>query len=174
MTVLSYVDGEITFANSVGPIIVAHVCNELGVWVGANAKAIGKKWPRARSAYYQWYRNRIRNDFSAGAVQFVDQSQTQLNVRIRIANMVAQPDYRRAIRFRAFGKCLLAVSHKAKKIGASVHLPKFGTEQTSNWQELEAIVQRVVCNNQINVFVYSPEPDFSGQWFGSMIAERNA
>lgn len=154
MTALSYVDGEVTSAKSVGPMIVAHVCNEVGIWIGKNAKTIARQWPEVRFAYYRWYRNRIRNDFASGAVQFVDQSQQNLQLKIRVANLIAQPNHRRAIGYWAFEKCLLAVALKARKIGATVHLSKIGIDQTQNWLYLEDMISRILSDNGIRVFIY--------------------
>ena len=146
-------------------MIIAHVCNEVGVWVGEDAKAIASRWPQVRSAYYRWYRNRIRNDFTAGAVQFVEHFQRHRNHKTRIANMIAQPDHRRSVRFRSFEKCLLHVSRKAKKMEATVHMPKIGPDQTESWFELEAIILRMLCSSQINVFVYIPKSQQKKKWF---------
>ena len=135
-------------------MIIAHVCNEAGLWVGEHAKSIASQWPEVRLAYYRWYRNRIRNDFSPGAVQFVVQSIRRFHLKIRIANMIAQPDPQKKIRNRAFEKCLVQVGRKARRIGASVHLAKMKADQTQSWPQIEELLKRTLCTNQIQVLVY--------------------
>lgn len=158
MNNLHYVDANLTEANSVGPQIIAHVCNENGIWKGDIANSIARKWPQAKRTYLEGYRNRIRGEFGFGAVQFVNGQTTHVNRIIRIANMIAQPDPRRPVSYRALRKCLIAIGRKAIKIQASVHLPKFNSEQADSWPDIEVIVYNTLCTASVSVFIYDPKP----------------
>ena len=166
MNNLQHVDAELTEANSVSPHIIAHVCNENGIWSGDVANAIARKWPQARRAYLEAYRNRMRGEFGFGSVQFVNAQRPHTNQIIRIANMIAQPAPQRPVRYRALRKCLIAVGNKAIKIRATVHLPKLGADQTDSWPDIELIIYNTLCTASISVFVYQPQVSNDNELFG--------
>lgn len=153
---ITYTPKTITEFKPPGNLIIANVCNEVGIWSGTNSKLIADEWPTARSAYLNWYRNRINNDFSAGAVQFVRSTNNLTNRRVRIANMIAQSEYYRPIRYRSFEQCLLKVARKALRFGAPVHLAKPARHQTDSWRDLEDVINRILCSSGVSVFVFDP------------------
>ena len=120
----------------------------------ANSKRICRRWPQARSSYIRWYRNRIRNDFTLGAVQFVRVSNHLLNHRAFVANLIAQTDVLKPIRYKAFETGLLLICKKARRWGASVHLQSPTTIQSDCWRDMVVIIERILCAAGVRVFVY--------------------
>jgi len=171
---LQHVDAELTDASSAGPQIIAHVCNENGIWSGDVANAIARKWPQARRAYLVAYRNRMRGEFGFGSVQFVNAKIPHTDRIIRIANMIAQPAPQRLVRYRALRKCLIAIGNKAIKIRATVHLPKLRPDQTDSWPDIELIIYNTLCTASISVFVYQPQPPTDDKLFGEAIKKHIA
>ena len=156
---IHYIEGVLTQIQPIGRHIVVSICNEVGIWSGANAKDIAKRWPQARTAYLNWYRHRIRNDFALGAVQFLRAHQPVRNQKSVIANLVAQSEVSRPIRYLPFEKGLIRIGQKALKIGATIHLPSPTMDQSDSWPDLEDIIIRVLSSSQIGVFVYCRSSD---------------
>jgi O-acetyl-ADP-ribose deacetylase (regulator of RNase III) len=154
MNYLYYIHADVTNTQSNGHQVIAHVCTGSGVWLDEKAKAIARKWPQTKDAYRQWYRRRISNDFTLGSVQFVNAQPAQADRMVRVANMLAQPDIRRPVQYRALRRCLTAVGRKAIQIGASVHMPKLSEEQTGSWRDIELIICNILCAASIPVYIY--------------------
>jgi hypothetical protein len=172
---LNYVSGSVANPKSLGPQVIAHVCNDLGIWCGRNAREIARGWPEAERAYNLWYRNRFRNDFGLGSVQYV-KVYTPENRIIRIANMVGERGTKhkggfRPIRYDILERCLTHVARKAKRFGASVHLPRIGVNGSDeNWPTLLAIVKEAIGKLGVPVFIYQAPADTRDQLFAGVIA----
>ena len=142
-----------------GHQIIAHICNDLGIWRGNNAREIAKGWPEAQRAYNLWYRERFRNDFGLGSVQFVN-VYSKVNRIVRVANMVGERGTRhkggfRPIRFDVLEKCLTCVARKAHRIGASVHMPQIGVNGSDkNWPMLLSLIKESIGKFRIPIYIY--------------------
>ena len=128
---LIYVTGSVSKPKSIGPQIIAHICNDLGIWCGRNAREITRGWPEAEGAYNRWFRGRFHNDFGLGSVQFVNVNRTHVNRIVRVANMVGERGTKhrggvRPIRYRTLANCLTYVAGKARRTGVTIHLPQIG------------------------------------------------
>ncbi|MER7985968.1 hypothetical protein ABTY53_10250, partial [Streptomyces noursei] len=66
-----YVKGDATAPQGKGVKMIVHVCNDLGGWGRGFVLALSRRWPEPERAYRRWHRERARNDFGLGAVQFV-------------------------------------------------------------------------------------------------------
>lgn len=170
MNYLYYVHTDVTHTQATGHRVIAHVCTGSGVWLGGKAKAIARKWPRTKDSYRQWYRERTRNDFSLGSVQFVNAQPADSDSMLRVANMVAQPDFDRPVQYRAPRRCLTAVGRKAIRIGALVHMPKLHEDQTGSWQDIELIIGNVLCAASIPVYIYDPPVPREPTWLKTVVA----
>ena len=168
MKFLHYLLGDPSAPKSAGPLIIAHICNDMGIWHGQVANRILRKWPQAYTAYERWYRERLSNDFGLGAVQFVNVNRTHVSRMIRVANMVAQRGTirvrgkARPIHYQTIAGCLSSLALRARRIGASVHMPRIGMDQAeSSWSTLECIIQCTLCDREVPVYVYDLDMTYS-------------
>lgn len=159
---LQYIDGWVTRPKAMGPQIIGHICNDLGVWYSETARRISQRWPEAEQAFRRWYLRRLDNDFCIGAVQFVNVNRTHVNRVVRVANMVAKRGTRRrrgGVKYQSLTWCLGQLAQKAKRIGATIHLSKKSLDQLEQgWQATESLIRCVLCDSGINVFIYRDGP----------------
>ena len=157
---MTFQTGDATAPVSRGAKLICHICNDCGRWGKGFVVAISKKWPQPEAAYRAWYRDRERNDFGLGAVQFV-----QVESEVWVANMVAQhdiqrkrvtsPDRRPPIRYEALNTALSKVAEEAKRRGASVHMPRIGCGLAGgSWEQIGPMIDRTLCSKGIEVHVY--------------------
>lgn len=151
---ITYVEGTLSQIYPVGHHFVLNICNEVGIWSGPNFRIVTKRWPYARTAYLNWHRHRLRNDFGLGGVQFVRTYSQLFNQRAFVVNLVAQSEVRRPIRCRPFEKALIRISRRALSWGATIHLQSPASTQSDNWPDLEDIITRILCSNGLSVTVY--------------------
>ena len=52
------------------PIILAHICNDVGGWGAGFVLAVSKRWGAPESEFYKWHES--GKDFELGNVQFVE------------------------------------------------------------------------------------------------------
>ena len=155
MAEISYLVGDATAPKTPGPIIIVHVCNDIGAWGKGFVMALSKRWSEPESQYKAWYRDRKTNDFGLGAVQFV-----QVEADMWVANMIGQRGIKRTkdgppIRYNSVEKCLAKVALKAVADEASVHMPRIGCGLAGGkWEEIEPIITRQLCLKDISVYVY--------------------
>ena len=167
--------GDATKPEGLGtvPIIIPHVCNDLGLWgsgfVLAVTKAFGNK---AEQSYLDWFDGhgvslegcKYSNEFGGfdlGEVQFVKIPDKTLVV----ANMVGQhnvrgldPTGRPPIRYGALAKAMKHVYVFATQSCAvlpQIHCPKFGSDLSGgDWKTVEQLILEFWVDNGINVTVY--------------------
>ncbi|MFC5750792.1 macro domain-containing protein [Actinomadura rugatobispora] len=159
MAAIRYLKGDATSPQAKGVKVIAHVCNDLGGWGKGFVLAISKRWPEPERAYRAWHRDRARNDFGLGAVQFV-----QVDPYIWVANMVAQRGTRPSkkngppIRYEAVGTCLTALAEKAKSLDATVHMPRIGCGLAGGkWSKIEPLITTRLTAHSIEVTVYDTD-----------------
>ncbi len=79
---MKYIVGDATRPKA-SPAVIAHVCNDVGVWGKGFVLAVSKRWPEPEASY----RHRFREgDVVLGRVHLVDVNRDG----IIVANMVAQ------------------------------------------------------------------------------------
>ena len=172
---LVFLNGSVADPKSIGPQIIAHICNDFGIWSGSNAQEIARAWPRARSAFELWYRGRAHNDFGLGAVQFVNVNKTHFNRVVRVANMVGQRGTRhksggRPIRFKVLAQCLSQVAKRAKRMHASVHLPQLGINGSDqNWPMILDIIKDSVGRFRVPIYIYQHLADTTDEMFARVM-----
>jgi O-acetyl-ADP-ribose deacetylase (regulator of RNase III) len=155
MTTPTYIKGDATVPQAKGVKIIAHVCNDRGRWGKGFVMALSARWPAPEEAYRAWYRDRAENDFGLGAVQFV-----QVEPLLWVANMVAQHGLTAGsegppIRYEAVEACLAKLAHKARELGASVHMPRIGCGLAGGrWELIEPILERTLGAAEVAVTVY--------------------
>jgi O-acetyl-ADP-ribose deacetylase (regulator of RNase III) len=160
MTNIHYTVGDATDPKAGGNKIICHVCNDVGGWGAGFVLALSKRWPQPEAAYRAWHQDRERNDFALGAVQLV-----KVEPEIWVANLVGQHDIRRngvtpldgqpPVRYEAIEAALVKVSEEAKKLRASVHMPRIGCGLAGGtWDKMEPIIERTMGQGGVDVFVY--------------------
>jgi O-acetyl-ADP-ribose deacetylase (regulator of RNase III) len=155
MVTIRYIRGDATQPQAQGNRIIAHVCNDLGGWGKGFVVALSKRWEGPAAAYRAWHRGRSANDFGLGAVQLV-----QVEPDVWVANMVAQhgmkPDSQGPpIRYEAVRSCLKKLAGEARKLGASVHMPRIGCGLAGGrWEEIEPIILDELVSQGVEVTVY--------------------
>lgn len=126
MEKIQYIKGDATSPQAKGVKIIAHICNDIGGWGKGFVLAISKRWKEPEVAYRAWHRNQSKNDFQLGNIEVV-----QVEKYIYVANMIGQRGTKTGskgvpIRYDAVEKCLAQLMVEAKKIDASVHMPRIG------------------------------------------------
>ncbi|MFE0099777.1 macro domain-containing protein [Streptomyces sp. NPDC059009] len=159
MSEITYVRGDATAPLGKGVKVIAHVCNDLGGWGKGFVLALSRRWPEPEAAYRRWHRERAKNDFGLGAVQFVE-----VGRHIRVANMVGQRGMKTGskgvpVRYEAIDTALAALADKAAELGASVHMPRIGCGLAGGkWSRVEPLISERLVGRGIAVTVY----DFGG------------
>lgn len=153
MNKINYIKGDATSPQAKGTKIICHICNDIGGWGKGFVLAISKRWSEPEADYRKWYKS--NNDFYLGNLRFI-----QVEEELYVANMIGQRDIKTIhkippIRYEAVRDCLIKVEHKARELNASIHMPRIGCGLAGGkWEKIEPIVENILVNNNINVFVY--------------------
>ena len=144
---ISYLKGDATAPRADGNKIIVHVCNDAGGWGAGFVLALSRRWPEPEQEYRRWHREGEAGGFRLGAARLV-----QVEPDLWVANMVAQHGM---IDYGALEACLRQVAEEARRLGASVHMPRIGTGLAGGrWEEVEPIILRTLCDQGIPVTVY--------------------
>lgn len=155
MSEITYVRGDATAPFGKGVKLIAHVCNDLGGWGKGFVVAVSRRWPEPEAAYRRWHRERAKNDFGLGAVQFV-----QVAPYTWVANMIGQHGMRTGskgvpVRYEAIDTALAALADKAAELDASVHMPRIGCGLAGGkWSRIEPLISERLVARGIAVTVY--------------------
>ncbi len=158
MEAIIYLKGDATAPQVEGNKLIVHICNDLGGWGKGFVLAVSRKWSEPEKAYREWYKNRLENDFGLGATQIV-----QVSEDLFVGNMIAQQGLKRSgniapIRYQAVSTCLNAIAIEAKKINASIHMPRIGCGLAGGkWEEIEPIIIESLSSKDIESYVYDFE-----------------
>ena len=165
MSNITYLTGDVTAPDTDGqlPLIIAHIVSDLqGSWHRGTARKIRRRWPETEKAFHDWYLERNRNDFGFGSVQFVTIRRRHVVRNVRVANMVAQRGTvidrlgkARPICYKTIGVCLAQVGRKARRIGATVHMPYIGMNLgDAEWPKIESLIRGNLADQETPVFIY--------------------
>ncbi len=151
MTSIQYLTGNAARPQGEGKKIIAHVCNNAGVWSGSFARVLGRAWPRARVAYKAWHKD-TGYRLVLGTLQLVERRDSD----VMIANMIAQRGIRFSpiqplpIDYAALERCLTALTGRAHYFEASVHMPRFGHRA-----RVEALLNQTLLADGVPVLIYT-------------------
>jgi len=157
MSQIHYKTGDATRPGTAGRNIIAHICNDVGGWGKGFVLALSRRWPEPERAYREWHSEK-RPAFELGAVQIVE-----LGENLFVANMIAQQGIRPTsagppIRYAALRSCLEALAKDAKRLDASVHMPRIGCGLAGGtWDQVEPIILETLVAAGIAVHVYDFE-----------------
>lgn len=152
---IQYLNGDATSPYSGGPVIIAHICNDLGGWGRGFVLAINRRWKKPELEYRAWYG---KSSFALGKIQVI-----RVEPMVWVANMIAQHGFRSAtnpspIRYDALRECLGAVRITAKARLADVHMPRIGCGLAGGkWEQIESIIEEVLSAAGVSVTVYDYE-----------------
>lgn len=149
---IKYVIGDATEPQGTGNKIIAHVCNDLGLWGSGFVLAVSSRWPNVKDEYVAWARGNSQ-EFGLGHVQFV-----QVENDIWVANMVAQRGVRNSnnpvpLDLNALYYCFWKVSAKIWDIRATVHMPRIGCGLAGGkWPDVEKVINRYGFADKTTVY----------------------
>jgi len=154
MSQITYLVGDATQPIGSGRKIIAHVCNDIGLFGAGFALAVANKWPGVKKDYQSLFEK--ENGASLGTVQYV-----VLDQRLIVANMIAQHKVRsrknpKPIDYAALAVTLQDLARMALLKRASVHMPKIGSGLAGgDWRIIEKLISDKLCRSELGVYVYS-------------------
>jgi len=155
MTPLRFIKGDATSPQAKGPKVIAHICNDAGGWGKGFVLAISRRWPEPERAYRRWHRERAGNGFGLGALQLVG-----VQPNLWVANMVGQHGVKHGsagppVRYEAIAACLTKLTAEAKRLEASVHMPRIGCGLAGGrWERIEPLIDATLVAADVPVTVY--------------------
>ena len=152
---ISYLQGDATTPVQGGPVVIVHVCNDMGKWGKGFVVAVSKRWSEPERTYRSAFANPPFPQL--GDVQFVSVTDS-----ITVANLIGQHGVRSPcaktpppIRYPAIREGLKKVVSFACKQGASVAMPRIGCGLAGgNWEAIEPIIEETLGTGGIPVSVY--------------------
>jgi O-acetyl-ADP-ribose deacetylase (regulator of RNase III) len=152
---IEYRIGDATAPVGKGRKIIAHVCNDIGAWGRGFVVAISKRWPEPERCYRAWHRGEDQRPFALGEVQLVKVLEDAW-----VANLVGQRDIRSVdgvppVRYEAIREGLRKIMLEARRLEASVHMPRIGCGLAGGrWEIIGKIVEEELAQAGISVTVY--------------------
>jgi len=135
------------------PVVIAHVCNDIGAWGAGFVVPLGRRWPRAEAQYLDWHRS--GENFELGRVAVV-----KVGDDVWVANMIAQHGIRRRrgdipLRYDALATCLEKLAGRALELGAVVAMPRIGAGLAGgDWAKVSELIEERLCGRGVKVVVY--------------------
>lgn len=148
---INYVEGDATHPIGGGNKIIVHICNDVGAWGAGFVVALSKRWPEPEAMFRTW--SRFSDDFGLGAVQMV-----KVEDDIWVANIIGQHELAHKggvppIRYDAVRDGLAKVQTEAKKLGASIHMPRIGCGLAGGrWDIIKALIDETLDGLQVTVY----------------------
>ncbi len=158
MSSITYLKGDATAPGTKGNKVIAHISNDIGGWGKGFVLAISKRWKEPEREYRAWYRS--GEGFGLGEIQVV-----QVSPYLWVANMIGQRGTKTGskgvpIRYEAVEKCLEKLSVEAKRLQASVHMPRIGCGLSGGkWGQIEPLIMKTLIANNVEVFIYDFNPN---------------
>ena len=135
-------------------LIVQVVNDKTPNWGGKGfATALRSKIPHAQEDFQDWVSDNRKN-LKLGNFRL-----TWVEDSLGVFSMIAQKGYgsseKPRIRYAALEACLYELGQVAKKLEASVHMPKIGTGYAGgNWKIIEELIVEKLCNLGVSVTIY--------------------
>jgi O-acetyl-ADP-ribose deacetylase (regulator of RNase III) len=164
---INYVTGDLFASLPDQPIVIAHICNNIGRFGGGFTGPLGRKWPIVEQRYKNWHNT--GNDtsesgfgksirFGLGQTQFIRVQEKPLIV---VANMIAQKEFPTAkepdaVHYDALRQCIRTVSHWFDPKEVELHCPKFGSGiGGGDWQSIEPMIEDFWIRRGFKVTIYT-------------------
>ncbi|MFC3834320.1 Appr-1-p processing protein [Deinococcus rufus] len=155
---IQYVTGDATRPTGDGPKILVHVCNDVGAWGRGFVVSLSKRWKEPERAFRRWAAGETSQPYALGEVQFVP-----VAADVTVANVIGQHDIARKnrptdvppVRYDAIRTGLARVRGEARRLGASVHMPRIGAGVAGGeWAVIEPIIEAELATHGVTVTVY--------------------
>lgn len=136
-----------------GPIILAHVVNNLGKWGKGFTASLDRRWPQLKAEYKIGL---VERELVLGENGVLGQVMYSLaEPGMVVAHMVAQNGVSRVgakvVDYNALARCLCHVRAEAIYTGASVHMPRIGAGLGGGeW----VIIEQLILGNLVNAKLY--------------------
>lgn len=146
MIKINYTNGDATAPQGDGKKIICHICNDIGAWGAGFVLALSNRWNYPEHFY------RARKSYPLGHVDIL-----AVETDTWVANMIAQHGIRHTtsgppIRYKSLTAALMKVNKVAKRLNASLHMPRIGSGLAGgDWKTIERIIETIV---QVPVTVY--------------------
>lgn len=175
---MQHVEGSITRPTIRPPLIIAHVCNDLGMWGAGVSGAISAAFPSVEACYKSWKRGAMTRSnldhglilarkaipWASGALALGELQLCPAPGRRGwwVANLCAQRGVRtrptdpRALNYEALERCLGHLRDLAAGLGASVHIPyMMGAGLAGgDWHEVARRVDDILTGAGVSVIAY--------------------
>ena len=154
---LFYGTGDATLPTGEGRYVIAHLCNDIGVWGRGFVVALARRYPNAEAEYRAWSRRKADPPFVLGQVQFVE-----VAAQTWVANMIGQHGIGRRgpttpIRYDAVRECLGRVRAFAQERKATIQMPRIGCGLAGgDWEVVSKIVEEELVLPGLAVMVLDP------------------
>jgi O-acetyl-ADP-ribose deacetylase (regulator of RNase III) len=159
VTEIEYVVGDAVYPGGPGRKIVAHVVNDQGGWGAGFVIALSRRWQEPEKVYRATWPM-----FSLGSVQLVPTGDD-----VYVANLYAQNGYMgrtnpQPLQYESLRHCLTHLALSAKRMGASVHMPRIGCGLGGgDWSVVSEIISHTLCNTAVPVTVYDLKGSSDGR-----------
>lgn len=159
------------------PVLIPHVCNDLGAWGKGFVYALSGKWSAPQSAYHAWHHGSWRARYEPGRYEIATSATLALGhtqfitanpanpdspwPRVVVANMIAQQGVRAPgnmipLRYPELGACLEQVAHHAVVANARVVMPRIGAGLAGgDWARIEPLINDTLIFCGIPTTVYT-------------------
>lgn len=161
---ISYVCGDATQPQDGGGVrIIAHCVNDQGCWGKGFVIALSRRWAAPEREYRRWHRDAGLPSlpFELGQVQMVGVAPS-----IFVANLIGQVGIHRKreelppVRYQALRQGLGRIAEHARRMNASVHMPRIGAGLAGgDWGVIARIIEDELCARGINVTIYDRAKD---------------
>jgi len=133
--------------------VIAHVCNNLGVWGKGFTAALDKRWPEV-GKYYQTYLYHV-----LGTNIVADTASGDIVVCMIAQDGLPSNGNKRPLKYAALVECMVEVLNRTKmEYWTDLRCPKFGSGLArGNWEFIEELIKEIWVDNGLNVTVYELE-----------------
>lgn len=156
LDVLHFVQGNVLEPRPFPPEIICQLTNDKAVrWGGGVSKQSAKRYPAAEAEYSEWLKS-VPKARRLGEVHYARIADDRT-----IASILAQegfgPTEVPRIRYQALDKALNQLSQYARKMDASVHMPRIGTGVAGGeWPMIEDMLRTHFTGLRQGVWIYDP------------------
>jgi hypothetical protein len=133
-------------------IIIPHCVNNINVMGSGFVVPLYTRWPQVKTSYHGWNQR-------LGQTQFVYIDNDDDDSLVVVANMCGQngilsKENRKPIRYLALASCMSDVAILAKKTGATIVAPKFGSDRAGGtWAFIEELIEEIWDGLEVHVCV---------------------
>lgn len=135
--------------------VIAHVCNNRGVWGAGFTSAISKRWKEPERSY------RSTENYRLGTTDICVKN--DIPDHLVIANMVAQDGYKsiynpKPVQYWALASCFVSLGNYIVSVlpdDTWVHMPRIGCGLGGgDWNDVENIIKYTLSDCNLKVIIY--------------------